>query len=66
MYRNTALQRFGMSNCKAISIPLDQNYKPDLYNNTNDINIQNVCRRIIGGLIYAAQGTRPDLCESVR
>lgn len=36
-----------------------------LKSDENNQNMQKICRKIIGSLMYAALGTRPDLCECV-
>lgn len=66
-YLTKVLERFNMSNCKPISTPLDQNYKFDLLKREKSENpiIERKCRQLIGSLMYAVCGTRPDLCVSV-
>lgn len=65
-YLNEVLQKYGMQDCKAISTPIDMNNDFKNFKNCNaDPKFQNICRKIVGSLMYAVQGTRPDLCESV-
>lgn len=65
-YLKRMLQKYGMSNCKAISTPIDSNFDFNLLKNEeHDANFEKVCRQIIGSLMYVVQGTRPDLCESI-
>ncbi|KAK9745024.1 hypothetical protein QE152_g7262 [Popillia japonica] len=47
------------------STPIDVNAEFDFNNNEKNYNLQKSCRQIIGSLMYAVQGSRPDLCESV-
>lgn len=62
-YLENVLKRFGMDNCKPMSTPIDQNINLKLLQNdgTVDKNIEKLCRQMIGCLMYAVSGTRPDL-----
>nr|XP_049701711.1 uncharacterized protein LOC110381443 isoform X2 [Helicoverpa armigera] len=66
-YLENVLKRFNMEDCKPMLTPLDSNLNTKMFDsNTNcDIDIERVCRQIIGCLMYAVSGTRPDLCFAV-
>lgn len=66
-YLENILIRFGMSDCKPISTPMDCNFDyGSLKSDKSDsIDIENKCRQIIGCIMYAMLGTRPDLCSSI-
>lgn len=67
-YLKNVLKRFKMENCKPMSTPIDQNINLKLFqnnSNTVDKNLEKLCRQIIGCLMYAVSGTRPDLCYAV-
>lgn len=65
-YLKNVLQKFDMSECKPIATPLDYNMNCNaLIDNENNPDLVKLCRQIIGNLMYAALGTRPDLCQSV-
>lgn len=66
-YLESVLKRFGMDDCKPMSTPIDQNINVKLFQNDNtvDKNIEKLCRQMIGCLMYAVSGTRPDLCFTV-
>lgn len=66
-YLEKILQKFQMLNCKEISTPIEQNLKFDILNRTHSENeqIENKCRQLIGSLLYACSATRPDLCVAV-
>lgn len=65
-YLLKVLERFGMLNCKAVNTPLDANFNFNiLKNNKGDDKYIKLCRQMIGSLMYAVLGTRPDLSFSV-
>lgn len=64
-YLKKILQKFGMQDCKPINTPIDVNTDFNFKNTENDPDLQKLCRQIIGSLMYAVQGCRPDLCECV-
>lgn len=64
-YLKGVLQKFDMQDCKPISTPLEANTEYNFKNFDNDQNLQKLCRQIIGNLMYAALGSRPDICESI-
>lgn len=59
------LEKFNMQDCKPISTPLEVNTEYNFTCTDSDPKLQKLCRQIIGSLMYAFQGSRPDLCESV-
>ncbi len=58
------LSEYGMTSCKPISIPLEQNVKLSA-NEGNLVEDTTMYRRIVGSLIYMTI-TRPDLSYAVR
>lgn len=65
-YLKQVLERFGMSNCKSVSTPMDANFRMDLKNlSTEDKALERKCRSVIGCLMYAMLGSRPDLCYPI-
>ena len=64
-YVDKILTRFGMSNCKPKSIPIDMNANKNFDNNSSELPDAKLYREIIGSLIYIMTCTRPDLCYAV-
>lgn len=65
-YLKRVLQRFEMQDCKSMDTPIEYNVNLNLFkSNVCDSKMEKLCRQIIGSLMYAVLGTRPDLCESV-
>lgn len=66
-YLENVLLKFGMTDCKPISTPVDNNFDYEaLKNHKSEFSdIENKCRQIIGCIMYAMLGTRPDLCSSI-
>lgn len=66
-YLENVLKKFNMYNCKPIRTPMDQNFNIKILESESktDKNTENLCRQIIGCLMYATSGTRPDLCVAV-
>lgn len=66
-YLLAVLDKFKMTNCKAISTPMDQNFNVELLkrDKSESIDVEMKCRQLIGCLMYAVSGTRPDLCVAV-
>lgn len=66
-YLENVLKRFNMYNCKPICTPMDQNFDIRILENKCEVNkkTEKLCRQIIGCLMYAVSGTRPDFCVVV-
>lgn len=65
-YLKNVLKRFQMDNCKSINTPLDNNIDLKIFQSEeNNVELQKLCRKIIGSIMYAALATRPDLCKSI-
>lgn len=65
-YLRQILTKFGMADCKSISTPIDFNADFTLLKDSKpNEKYQHLCRKLIGSLLYAVLGTRPDLCQSV-
>lgn len=66
-YLNNVLLKFGMINCKPINTPMDCNFNYDClkFEKSESPDTENKCRQIIGCIMYAMLGTRPDLCSSI-
>ncbi len=62
-YALNKLSKYGMTSCKPISIPLEQNVKLNA-DEGNLVQDTTMCRRIVGSLIYMTI-TRPDLSYAV-
>ena len=66
VYLKKVLEDFGMSDCKPVSTPMDPNFKVEELNQEEvDLNLEEKCRRVIGCLMYAMLGSRPDLCAAM-
>ena len=59
-YINKILDRFGFTNCRPVATPLDPNAQFRVDETSTEID-SNEYQSIIGSLMYAAIGTRPDL-----
>lgn len=59
------LTKFGMSDCKPISTPLDPNIKLYIAKNVSKEDAQLPYRELVGSLTYLAVATRPDICHAV-
>lgn len=65
-YLENVLKRFNMYECKPVSTPMDYNFNiSDLENKNCSQYAENMCRKIIGCLMYAVSGTRPDICVAM-
>lgn len=63
-YLQSVLKKFNMENCKGCDTPMDINFRFD-ENETVDMTYEHKCRSLIGSLMYATVGSRPDLAASV-
>lgn len=66
-YLNNLLTLFGMSDCKPSLMPIDHNFKFEMLkrDRSESKEIESKCRSLIGCLMFAVMGTRPDLCSIV-
>ena len=66
-YLKTVLERFGMSDCTPVSIPLPSgtNFVPASSEEHASVSTYPYLE-VIGSLTYVAMGTRPDICAAVR
>ncbi|CAH2100507.1 unnamed protein product [Euphydryas editha] len=66
-YLRNILSEYNMLDCKTLSLPIDKNFNFHILKreNSESVFIENKCRRLIGRLMYAAMGTRPDICAVV-
>lgn len=66
-YLENVLKRFDMFNCKSISTPMDNNfdYESLIKAKSENADVENRCRKLIGCIMYAMLGSRPDLCNSI-
>ncbi|KAL7306211.1 hypothetical protein TKK_0001651 [Trichogramma kaykai] len=56
-----------MEECKGSSTPIDKNVDSNILIKPQSDNeeIEKKCRKLIGSLMYAAMGTRPDICNTI-
>ena len=64
-YIRKLLARFGMEYCKPKSTPSVLGLDTIIDANSPELDDSNLCRQIVGSLIYVMTGTRPDLCYIV-
>jgi hypothetical protein len=66
-YLQNLLKMYNMSDCKPLSLPIDKNFKFELLKRdcSESPSIESNCRKLIGCLMYAVMGSRPDLCSVV-
>lgn len=66
-YLTKVLEQYNMSDCKPVPTPIDQCFKFEILQRekSESPEIEKKCRQLIGSLMYAVCGTRPDLCVSV-
>ena len=64
-YKRSLLEQYGMSNCRAVSTPLDPGYKVTDVDETEERIDQTAYQHMIGELMYIAISTRPDIQHSV-
>ena len=62
-YLTNLLEKFGMQDCKPAATPVDQSTK--LLPNEGEPVEKEKYQALIGGLIYAVTGTRPDLAQAL-
>lgn len=59
-YLKSILEQYGMSDCHSVSTPIEPNLNL-LENVVVDNVLENKCRQLIGSLMYAMLGSRPDI-----
>lgn len=66
-YLESVLKRFDMFECISISTPMDSNfdYEGLIKEKLGNADIENRCRKLIGCIMYAMLGSRPDLCNCI-
>lgn len=66
-YLENVLRKFNMSDCHEVSTPMDPNFNCEflLKEKSESEDIEHRCRQVIGCVMYAMLGTRPDLCSSI-
>ena len=66
-YLENVLRKFYMLNCKPVDTPMDCNFDYESLerDKSESDETENKCRQIIGCIMYAMLGTRPDLCSSI-
>ena len=64
-YIQKLLARFGMEDCKPKSTPCALGLDRIIDTDSPELDDSNLYRQIVGSLIYAMTGTRPDLCYIV-
>ena len=65
LYLEDVLRRFGMQDCKSVSTPLEPGKRyQKIDDDVKPVDLKEY-QSIIGSLIYASIGTRPDLSVSV-
>lgn len=67
VYLKKVLEKFQMADCKSVDTPMERNFNLESLNKTcsESKEMENKCRQLIGSLLYACMGTRPDLCVAV-
>jgi len=66
-YITTILKRFGMEHSHSVSSPIDPNIKLDLAEDRGEKELEDITdyQAVMGSLMYAALGTRPDISYAV-
>lgn len=64
-YLKSVLDKWGMTDCKGCDTPMDQNFILEIDNSEIDLSLEHKCRSLIGSLMYAMIGSRPDIATSV-
>lgn len=63
-YLRSILKKYNMENCKPVSTPIEPGLKIEK-KAPEDKELVTKCRQLIGSLMYAMLGTRPDICFAV-
>lgn len=66
-YLRKLLSQYNILDGKTLKLPIDKNYNFHILkrDSSESIEIESKCRRLVGSLMYAAMGTRPDICSVV-
>lgn len=64
-YLKRVLERFNMQESKSVSTPMDPKFKVTNSDSRSDQNLETKCRSLIGCLMYAMIGSRPDICAAI-
>lgn len=66
-YLKNVLKKFDMQNCNPITTPMEINFQHDSLkrDNSETLEIESRCRKLIGCLMYAMLCSRPDLCITI-
>ena len=64
-YLKKVLERFGMTNAKATSIPILKGYTPEPADKSANPKLRQCFQSVIGSLLYLMIGTRPDIAYAV-
>lgn len=65
-YLKRVLEKYDMSNCKAVSTPIEEKFDFNLLKRENSESVEIEKKCIIGSWLYAASGTRSDLSVAGR
>lgn len=64
-YLKRVLERFNMQECNSVSTPMDPKFKIENSESRHDQDLETKCRSLIGCLMYAMVGSRPDICAAI-
>ncbi|XP_068234341.1 uncharacterized protein [Palaemon carinicauda] len=56
------LDKFQMSDCKSKSVPFNSSVNNEVFLDSEKLADAKLYREVVGSLIYAMMGTRPDIC----
>ena len=65
-YIDRILARFGMTDCNPVTTPLDPNERLRIHDGPEDAQLRMQYQAIVGSLMYAALGSRPDIAHAVQ
>ena len=65
-YIDRILARFGMTDCNPVTTPLDPNEQLRIHDGPEDTQLRMQYQAIVGSLMYAALGSRPDIAHAVQ
>lgn len=69
-YLENVIKRFNMESCKPMMTPMGPNFNSKILTDSEvkcerNLELEHTCRQIIGCLMYAVSGTRPDICFAI-